>query len=433
MKSIYLTVLLSLSYALGMAQPYITIYESGNAAVSEIRKLELQGSYAELNDFSENVDLKSLQFTGSSIVSSFEWVIPGPQKNHHLAGELLTFTNSSGTSIQGKLVRWTGNQIILEKNEQQVMIPDISEYRITVDGSFVTDAKPMLRVQASQARGTKEVQMVYELNGLSWSAEYVGRWDGNNRLIIEPWALINNNTDKTIDRARVTLISGNPNRSADFSSDKRFRMMAVAEEADAGNRTQLQDYFAIDLPNMVNLAQSDLIRVRLSDDISVAVDMEYRFNASLVSNDFVYGDIVLLADGSAWNKRMGERAQGTIKVFENVQGRFVWIGSDAIKRTSGDEETAMRLGKSAQVRMMQRVLDINQISKNIREEVIEVQFENLKNERVLVSVEKRIGRNGEIISGKWKRKDAETIEARFEMKPKSIEKLPLKLKFEYKN
>lgn len=128
---------------------------------------------------------------------------------------------------RGKLMVEAGGDTVIQKEDRFLIHPQ---------GEIVAPARsevvtiPRLSVQAiSKGASSNGLELAYLTRGLFWNADYVATLDPQtDQLKLECWATVTNRTGADYPAAKVTLMSGSPNRATEPASE---RMAATSVDA----------------------------------------------------------------------------------------------------------------------------------------------------------------------------------------------------------
>ncbi len=130
-----------------------------------------------------------------------------------LLGEEVSLINmSSGTKdvTYGKLLGVNNGYVIESKNGLDVLFdPNQISFENIPQGTYSYNPIVLLDVNAEES-GSYGFRTSYLTNDFSWSASYIAELDGEN-LNLTGWANIINNSKISYPKAKITLVSGEPN------------------------------------------------------------------------------------------------------------------------------------------------------------------------------------------------------------------------------
>ena len=277
--------------------------------------------------------------------------------------------------------------------------------------------KPTLVVSLnSQTAGERPLELAYLTNGLSWKADYVADLKSDNRLNLNGWITLNNESGTDYKNAQVQLISGNVNQ-VEIARPVMARMMkaagtavdsfAVNESASMPASEAFADYYLYTLPVKTTIKDKQTKQVSLMNQDNVVFAKEYRLVSPLYvginvrQNEFKKANPeVLVKLNNRPEDNLGMPLPGgVVRFYENdSQGNVQFIGESRLEQLAKGEETELKIGKAFDVFAAGKIKNVRQISKDIGETELEVTFNNAKTEAVDIVFEQNFSNQWEILS-----------------------------------
>jgi hypothetical protein len=290
---------------------------------------------------------------------------------------------------------------------------------------------PQLSVQAdSPSAQQADLNMTYLTRGISWSADYVATLSStDDSLAIECWATVLNKTGVDYPNARISLITGSPNRAAMMAEDREAHGKAPSylDGHEFAGETRLRtggsfgagrafsapvdvgEYHAYPVSKPTSVIQDQLNRIRMFSSTSVAVKKDYNTRPPVIS---------AYDDGYNWcETRTGRRGtvavsitffnnlknglgsplpHGAIRLYEpGGDGAVAYVGAAAVVDTPENERVDLTPGTAYDLFTEWRTIRSSQVAKHVVRKRVEL---NLHNEKS-VDVKLRVVQGFE---GRWK-------------------------------
>jgi len=356
----------------------LTVYQGGFALVHDVRWASLPEGLATviLPDLSdrldiatirlaagENTQVRSLTFdrevlsSGALLRRSVGKTVRVGRVNPATGAE--TFEEAQVLAVSPELVLRIGDRI-------ETAIPG----RIVFD-RVPDDLRPAPGIVANisvPVAGERAVSLSYLTDGISWKTSYVGRLaDGEDRMELTGWALIDNQTNTAYPAAQLSLISGQVNRAATRPGPPQPMArtmqaeMAVAGGVPAG---ATGPYYRYALPQTFDIrarqqTQVELIRsanVRLVRTLRTEGGPLFNIRSARASQPVM----VRLTIANETSNGLGvPMPAGLFSLFEAIGGREVFQGGANVTATPVGLEMEVDIGRSFDVTFERTVLDFN--------------------------------------------------------------------------
>lgn len=275
--------------------------------------------------------------------------------------------------------------------------------------------KPTLVVKLdNKVAGSKNLELDYLTNGLSWKADYVALVENNEELKLNGWVTLNNTSGSDYKEAKIQLIAGDVKQIDNFVRPVPRMMMAkgaanmdMAEVAPAGMSAQnFSEYYLYNLPVQTTLLNKQSKQVSLMSKDKVTYERQYVLQSPLYigmnnnENEFEKQNPDL-AYKIANNEETGlglPLPEGDIRFYENdADGNLQFIGASTFEQLAKGEDAELKIGKAFDVSAKGKVVVAKELSKDVYEAEAEVEFNNAKNENVKVKFEQGFNGNLEIL------------------------------------
>lgn len=372
----------------------LTVYQQGAAVVAATRDLELQSGTQtlELSGIPEQIVPRTIWLQGEGVRLAGISHRAGSGREallDDLVGQTITLLREDGAGgdVMQKATLLAVDGIPMVRVEEHIewIGPD-SPWRIAlseVPESALLDSRVALTLAAETA-GSHLVEMVYQTNGLSWEAAYIGRLDGNT-LALSARATIANASGGDWQNAEVALIAGGVNRAADHGPRVAYMVArgasAAAPEAKAPERAF--EYYRYPLSAPLTLAAGETRSVPLFPVRKIEVERQYRFDGGWAyygrgDSERSHAEIRI----SFENRFDMPLPAGTIRVYGD--GAML-LGEDAIGNTPEGAPLHLTLGTAFDITAERSTTDIEREGK-AREVARKIVVHNAKDQDVTVRI-----------------------------------------------
>lgn len=389
------------------ADTAITVYPDGAAVVAESRQVPLETGTqtVRLSGFPDGLRPETLWLAGDGVrlLGSGYWTGADGRDGLLRAreGETLTLLRPDGSggdvSREATLLS-AGNVPAVRVDGRVEWLDDSAPWRVAVDDvpeSVALDSGLALTLEA-ESGGRRDLDLIYQTGGLSWSAAYVGRLDEKEEtLSLRGQAALENNTGTAWRDVDMALVAGEVNRASG-----RVRPMAMRAEskasADAGMTAEAAgDYYRYTLDDPVTLARGEQRNVTLFENVEIAVDRQYRIEGGWRhAGD---GQRTNAAIRVAFDNELGRPLPGgTVRVYGTSRPPML-LGEARIPDTPEGAEVELALGQAFDI-TAERVTTDTQRDGEAREVARRVTLENAKDESVEVRVVESVPGDWEMLS-----------------------------------
>lgn len=305
--------------------------------------------------------------------------------------------------------------------------------------------KPTLVAKVSgKGQGDKNLSLSYLTNGLSWSGSYVAEITGRQKMNLQSWVEINNQSGTDFKNARVSLISGEVRNPENAIMPRTKMLMASARMADYAEETaavggigaeSLGEYYSYNLPGKVDVMNKQNKQISLWSVNDAAYDKQYKIVSPLNEYSKMFerehaAVIYKIVNGKKQNLGRPMPA-GMVRFYEKgTDGNLAFTGAAAMPQLAVGESAELNTGKSFDLYANGRITDFNKIAEKTTEAQYSISFFNAGSEEAEVIWEQK--GNGEIkvvsesIPGK--KTDAGLLQWRIKVPAGSEKKLDYKLR-----
>lgn len=315
----------------------LTLYQSGAALVADTQELPLEKGRQTLTlaDLPDRIRPETLWLAGDTIellgTRYRDGVDARASALAALVGKTVTLrrADGSGGDVTREATLLAADGVPMVRVDGRVEWLDAeSPWRLALDS--VPDAALLAGALQLDIRadggGRQALEMLYQVEGMSWRTEYVASLDQNaEQLTLRAQAVISNNAGTDWRQAQLALIAGDVARQG--GQPKAMMMRSESAAADGMQAEQAADYYRYELDQPVTLADGEQRSVLLMPEQRIEAEREYRFE-----NGWQY------LDGNR------QRAHASIRVgFENTLGQPMPAGTI---RVYGDRAPPMLIGEA---------------------------------------------------------------------------------------
>jgi hypothetical protein len=344
----------------------VTVYKEDFAEIQDSRTVHLAAgtNQVELDNVSKSLDPKSVVFSwpsnsGPQVTSNTYDLGVGDTQSmlKRFVGQdvQLVWRSQNGTEgskVDGTL-KMAGDGLVLQVGDK---------YYINPDGTIIAPDKenvvttPTLSVSVDAPTVSDSLlRTSYLTRGMSWSADYVGTLaPDSDRMRIECWATVTNETGVAYPGAHVTLVAGDPNRAVVSGELAKApyagHFSGGAPAAPMGREVELNapraegELYAYKIASPANLGQSQMNRVRILSSESVPIVRDY--SIALTNQESEVRQNAQLSISLSNNESSGlglPLPEGTMRVYETQSDRQAYVGAAPIGDTPKGERVSLPL------------------------------------------------------------------------------------------
>jgi len=311
--------------------------------------------------------------------------------------------------IEGTLLSYNGDQIILKDKQGKIQIASISDLSLPeLPEGLIT--KPTLEwLVDSKQPMNHTLELSYMTSGMSWKADYVAVTDKDDKTMdLNGWVTVTNNAGTTFENTALKLVAGDVNRVTPAAMPNAMydaEMKMGAGSARQFTQEALYEYHMYDLQRKTTLRDNEEKQISLLSSNAVGIEKEYVYDD--IQNWWWYGnqysdtgekkvDVMLNFQNSEKNGLGIPLPKGTVRVFtKDSEGKLQFVGEDAIDHTPKDETLRLLTGQAFDIVGERKQMDFKMLSQWYEYEW-EVTLRNHKNEDIVVTVIERTGGDWEI-------------------------------------
>lgn len=304
--------------------------------------------------------------------------------------------------------------------------------------------KPTLVAKVSgKGKEAKDISLSYLTGGLSWSGSYVAEITGKQKMNLQSWVEINNQSGTDFKDARVGLVSGEI-RNSDNAMPRAKMLMATARMADYASETAsaggiaaeaLGEYYSYNLPGKIDVMNKQSKQVSLWSVSDAGYEKQYKIISPLNEYSKMFerehaAVTYKITNGKKQNLGRPMPA-GTVRFYEkSADGNLAFTGAAAVPQMAVGESAELNIGRSFDIYANGRIADINRIAEKTTETEYKISFFNAGAEEAEVIWEQRVNGEAKVISESTagKKTDAGLLQWRIKVPAGGEKKLDYKLR-----
>ena len=408
----------------------LTIYSSNVGLVRQVRSVPMDGGEqilqftdvaASLIPESVNLRLIEGEKTYYAREKSFHYDAVSPEKIlAKTMGHPLDIMTGDGEYIQGILLNAYPNSLLIGVDDGVKLIPRNDELLMHV--SNLPEAlvvRPTIAWRVSGLRkGTGKVELSYLATGLQWEATYMAILNkSSERIELESWASLRNDSGVTFDKAQVRLIAGDvkrvPGQRGVVYAAKEARSMAAAKYDGRALAEQREffEYHLFELRSPVTLKNNESKQFALRPRTTVETKKQFIYKPSQEAEKV--GARILFKN----EKKVGlgePLPSGIVRVYQEDGNALVFLGEHRLPHRARSEEVAIPVGNAFDLTGERRVVDSRRVSERSERQSVTIELRNnKKKDAVTIMVQENLAhRNWRIedSSHVYTRKDLRHIE-----------------------
>ena len=360
------TIILGLLSQFVFAQNNIVIYNNDLALISENKTINIQQGNSEINY--ENV---SSQIIKDSVAVKFPSQVSVFEQNYrynlinfssilkHTVGKKIKFLvdnkNNKKTTIKTGILLSNNNPILIQEkevstgNKGNIFVVEAKNIQF-IDLPKNMTSKPSLvwKIKSLKQYLDFPLSMQYLSRGFSWKSNYVFSLE-DNRLQLNSWITLNNNSEMKLTDFNLTLLAGEVNQIKPnvYRKDRRnYEMMALSKAQDIEPKA-LMGFYTYKIPFKVNIEPKSQKQISFLQKEVQSFKFINKFNLNNQKRDFKGRFIKSLKFSNTEKNGVGVPLPGGIaRVYKknNLNENF-FIGESTIKNTPITEEVELILGE----------------------------------------------------------------------------------------
>lgn len=375
-------------------ETYLTIYTQNLGVVNEKRKISLPEGISTL----KFEDIPT-QIVSNSIILNFEGEVFQQSLNFDLAnlplfleksiGAEISAISPQGQIIKGILLYYSENSIAIKDDKGYIiLVPDAKNYTIysPVQIENLTFKPSISWLVKPKKFGTNTINWTYQTGGISWEANYNAILDDKeNKLTLQCWANVVNNSGASFADADIKLVSGTPN----IISPKTFNSINMKREAESMSTgfepttEQLFEYYSFKVPQKVTIKDKESKLIRLFESNNIPIQKTYTFtlydcyNCQKITDN---PDIKISFKNNEKNNLGYPLPKGLVNYYKATNNRLELIGQSSVSYVPKNEDFQGIIGKAFDIVVESQVVESQRISDRVTQKTIKVKVRNHKKE-----------------------------------------------------
>ncbi len=406
------------------SQVSLTVYNNDLAVVKQTETLSLERGVQTrtLTGVPDRIDPTSVRFLpggdGVTVLEQnyrYDLVNSTKVLERYLDTRISLVLEEDGGLVEGILKSVAGDIVLTADDGRTAIVRTDAVERFDLpalpDG-LVT--RPTLYWTLNSGRaGDARAEISYMTGGMSWHAEYTAvAADDERSLELSSWVSVENNSGGAYEDAALKLVAGDVNRVRPEPKMMRAAAPMALDEAEAGGFAErgLFEYHLYDLGRRTDIMNAEIKQIALFDP--ARADAEKRFVYDARKNADKVAVIMEFTNSGEDGLGMPLPA-GKVRVFKrDTDGELEFVGEDSIDHTPRNERVRLMLGHAFDIAAERTVMDTRRISQRVREETVEIELRNRKEEAVRVTISEHMWGDWEILrsSHDHEKKDAYTAE-----------------------
>ena len=447
MKKIILLLIATsiLSYAQERKEVAVTIYNSDLGVVKETREVELKSGISDvlIRDVPSQINPSSVKITldGTVIEQNYRYDLASISSilTHFIDKKIMLIGEKV---IEGTLITASENSVVIKTdNGGLTILPSLEGYSISLDhmpDNLLTKPTLVWKVK-SNSGGKKDAGITYQTAGMSWKAEYVATLNkDDNRLDLNAWVNITNNSGGSFKDAKVKLIAGDINRATTpnnniYGYNERMYAKGMAAEADLVSEKSFFEYHIYEIANKSDLLQNEDKQIGLFNASDIKVQKKFIYNSN-GSNSENQKPSVSVEFKNAKDNNLGmPLPQGIVRIYKNDGESVELIGEDNLDHTPKNEDVELKIGEAFDITIDEKVVSSTKIADKVQEIEYELTIHNSKEEPVTVEVNRTLWGNWTVIDKNinYEKENASKIKFKVDVAKEKKTTLTYKVRFVY--
>lgn len=448
MKKIILLLLATsmLSFAQERKEVAVTIYNSDLGVVKETREIELKSGINDvlIRDVPSQINPSSVKINldGSVIEQNYRYDLANSYSlMQHFIDKKISLVGEK--VIEGTLVSATHNSVVVKNDGGGLTIlPSLEGYNISLDympENLLTKPTLVWKVKSNSA-GKKEAGLTYQTGGMSWKAEYVATLNkDDNRLDLNAWVNITNNSGGSFKNAKVKLIAGDINRAhddvltagGDLFESRMYAKSMIAE--DLVSEKSFFEYHIYELANKSDLLQNEDKQIGLFNASDIKVVKKFIYNSNGSNLDNRKPSVSVEFKNTKDNNLGMPLPKGIVRIYKNDGEAVELIGEDNLDHTPKNEEVELKIGDAFDITIDEKVVSSKKIADKVSEVEYEVTIHNSKEEPVTVEVNRNLWGNWTVLEKNvdYEKENANKITFKVDVAKEKKTTLTYKVRFVY--
>ncbi len=426
----------------------ITVYNNNLGVVKDLRTIDIASgiSTIKLTDVAQYIDPTSVHIgiDGEVLEQNYQYDLVSIDKIlKKYLDKNIQLINEKGELLEGTLLTANSNQIVLKKNNGGLlMLPNTNKYQISVgelpDG-LITKPTLVWMVKSPKS-GVQDVEVSYQTSGMNWHAEYVVVLNkDDDRLDLNSWVSVDNNSGATFKNAQLKLIAGDVNLVQPQHNRRLYKgevMMAMdAVPSPQFEEKSFFEYHIYNLQRATTLRNNETKQISLFEAENVKANKKYYYKGGNYygSNSNRKVSVIIEFENSESNNLSVPMPKGKVRVYKSDGDALEFIGEDMIDHTSRKEKIKLKIGDAFDIVVKDVQTANEKITQRVYEQEYEITIKNKKDENIVVDVERSMGLNWKILNSTLDYEKLNSQNILFKVPVKADGETVLKYRVRYSN
>jgi hypothetical protein len=346
--------------------------------------------------------------------------------------------------IEGTLVSATTNSVVIKtEGGGLTILPSLIGYNISLDympENLLTKPTLVWKVK-SKSSGKKDAGITYQTGGMSWKAEYVATLNkDDNRLDLNAWVNIKNNSGGSYKNAKVKLIAGDISRAEGYMTPEenaRYREIVLMSHSPPPIESVIEksffEYHIYELAHKSDLLQNEDKQIGLFNASDIKVVKKFIYNSNGSNLDNRKPSVSVEFKNTKDNNLGMPLPKGIVRIYKNDGEAVELIGEDNLDHTPKNEEVELKIGDAFDITIDEKVVSSKKIADKVSEVEYEVTIHNSKEEPVTVEVNRNLWGNWTVLEKNvdYEKENANKITFKVDVAKEKKTTLTYKVRFVY--
>ncbi|PIU21596.1 MAG: hypothetical protein COT15_01410 [Candidatus Diapherotrites archaeon CG08_land_8_20_14_0_20_34_12] len=412
----------------------LTLYNQGFGLIKEAKTFDLkQGAnlvdYENVADTIESDTLLYEDKEGKTKLEEFTYNYDTANNSALLQKSLdktIKVETKQGKGFEGKLLSY-GDSILLETASGIVSVLNAEIENINFGQISDLKTKPTIKMKVwADAEGQAIANLAYMATGLGWETKYVSKLsDETDKITLDGWVLMKNNSGKNYDNAKVKLVAGEVNKAQNYYAyDTMSKSAAMPEAASYGAGISEQAVFEYHLYSLKNLVT---IMNKEEKEFSMLVSKDIPIIREYIVNNYSDKVNAIIKFKNSEESNLGvPLPAGTIKFYkEDSEGSIQFIGEDSITHTPKDKEVELSIGTVFDITADSKETKTEKVGQSCEKNYYETKILNSKDNHVTIYVKQSTYGDSKVTesSHTYEQEDSQTLKFTVPVKAGKEEKL----------
>jgi hypothetical protein len=400
----------------------LTVYNSNEALVRDVRSLRLPTGNLELNfaDVASQINPATVRIVSLTspqqlkvLEQNYRYDLMSPQKLlHAYVGKQVTLVrrmteNNSTKDVPMKATLLSDNNGLIWQVGDEIITGIPTDHYIFPALPPNLYSKPTLVwLLNNRGAGDQKLEADYMTKSVNWTADYVLTLPSEAMVAdLSSWVTLSNNSGASFRNAQIQLVAGQLHQATQ-GIPPMARMMAMEAKAAAPGMAEegLSEYHLYTIERPVTLPDNSSKQIAFVRASGIKVQRTYEITGQQY---YYYSPIqggqtgkepvqAHLKFKNVEDNSLGvPLPAGVVRVYQaDSRGQLQFVGEDHIGHTPKDETLNLTIGNAFDVTAERKQTDFQNLSNNVYETAFQITIRNHKKEPISVEV-------NEPVSGQW--------------------------------